>query len=1083
MNEPLSEEGLHALEQSGTIVVARGVRWGRIASFVALGILILFAVAIGVVWMRRVPIATHFLKGEFERRGVKASYHLDRVGFRTQEVSNLVIGDPNHPDLIARHALIQMRLKFDGNFQVYRVVARGVRLRGRLVHGKVSWGQIDRLLPPPSNKPFELPNIALDVADSSIALATPFGPVGLAAEGSGRLTGGFQGHISVDSPRLMPGKCAATNLHANLAVAVIGRRPRGEGPVTLDRFTCSVSRFDVVAPRFDAKASFNESFTSVNGGGRMAISQLTAGANGLAAFIGDITYKGPIADVHGQVKLSAQKSRMATIFADRTRLNGAYRLGIQAGTFAMLGNFAADSGALDPSMLAGVTQPLAAAAKTPIGPVATSIGNAISRITHNFNASGQIHVVNFPGGGAARIMSADLIGPGGARARVFGGSGVTYYWPASALRIDGNIEMGGGGLPTGRVSLNQPHAGAPMSGVAQLAAYAANGQRLTLTPIRFGPGPGGSTALSTVAQLDGPFPSGRVQALRLPIQGRIGRGGSFAFGTACAVVSFNYLQMSSFQFGATRLPVCPIGPAMISKQPGGGVITNARVNAPVLNGRIGSSPLHLAAAGGQLVGNRFGFNQVDMRLGKATSPVLFDAARLAGSFAGSDLRGNFGGAKATIGTVPLLLSDGSGTWMFRNRDLSVSSELTVSDRDANPRFYPLHSDDTHFTLAGDFVRATGTLKHPATGTPVTSVSIEHQLSTGDGHAMLNVPGLTFGPNLQPDELTRLTEGVIALVKGTVSGHGQINWSAGGKVTSTGDFSTASLDLAAPFGPVTGMKGNVHFSDLLGLTTPPGQVITVQSINPGILVENGVIRYQLLPNQLVKIQRGDWPFMGGRLILQETVLNFGHPSAKRLTFQVVGLDAHTFVQSLGFKELDATGTFDGVLPMIFDEAGGRIVGGRLDSRPGGGSLAYNGVVNKANLGTMGNIAFNALRDLRFKSMIIRLDGDLAGEFAARLAIDGAGIGQSNQTQRIIRSLLAKIPMRLNVNITGPFRSLIATAKSVSDPRQVISNVLPRPLEDVPGITTEVISQTEQKQQAQTPVNEQVNVAPPPKPTKR
>ncbi len=1066
-------------EESGAPIVVRGIRWGRIGSFFALGVLILFAIAIAIVWIQRRPIATHFLQGEFEKRGVTAGYHLDRIGFRTQEVSNLVIGDPKHPDLVARHALIQMRLKLDGNFQVYRVVARGVRLRGRLVHGRVSWGQIDRLLPPPTNKPFALPNIVLDIADSSIALATPFGPIGLAAEGSGRLTGGFKGWISVVSPRLMPGKCAATNLHANLAVAVIASRPHGEGPVTLDRFNCPTSRFDVVAPRFDAKASFNESFTSVDGSGRMAISTLTAGANGLAAFIGDLTYKGPLADVRGRVKLSAQKSRMATIYADRTRLDGAYRLGIRAGTFSMGGNFAADSAALDPSMLAGVTQPLAAAARTPIGPVATSIGNAISRTAHNFNTAGQIRVVNFPGGGAARITSADVIGPNGARARISGGSGVTYYWPASALRIDGNIELAGGGLPAGRISLSQPRAGAPMSGVADLAPYSAGGQRLALTPIRFGPGPGGSTALGTIAQLDGPFPNGRVQALRLPIQGRIGRGGSFAFGTACAVVSFNYFQMSSLQLGAARLPVCPIGPAIVSKQPGGSVMTSARFSAPVLNGRLGSSPLHLAAAGGQLVGNRFGFNQLGMRLGRPTSPIAFDAARLTGSFAGSDLRGNFGDAKATIGTVPLLLSDGSGTWLFHKQDLSVNASLTVSDRDANARFYPLRSGDTHLTIAGDYVRATGTLRHPATGTPVADVTIEHRLSADAGHALLDVPGLTFGTNLQPDELTRLTEGVIALVKGTISGLGRIDWNSTGKVTSTGDFSTANLDLAAPFGPVAGMKGTIHFNDLLNLTTPPGQVMTVQSINPGILVEDGVIHYQLLPNQLVRIERGEWPFMGGRLILEETVLNFARPTAKRLTFEVVGLDAHTFVQSLGFKELDATGTFDGVLPMIFDESGGRIVGGRLDSRPAGGSLAYNGVVNKADLGTMGNIAFNALRDLRFKSMIIRLDGDLAGEFAARLDIAGVGIGQSNQTQRIIRNLLAKLPLHLNVNITGPFRALIATAKSFYDPRQVISNVLPRPLDDVPGITTEVRRLEENQQQTQTPVNHQVNVAPPPK----
>jgi translocation and assembly module TamB len=229
---------------------------------------------------------------------------------------------------------------------------------------------------------------------------------------------------------------------------------------------------------------------------------------------------------------------------------------------------------------------------------------------------------------------------------------------------------------------------------------------------------------------------------------------------------------------------------------------------------------------------------------------------------------------------------------------------------------------------------------------------------------------------------------------------------------------------------------------------------------------------------VKVERGEWPFMGGRLILDETVLNFAHSSAKRLTFEVRGLDAHAFVQSLGFNGLDATGVFDGVLPMVFDENGGRIVGGRLDSRPGGGSLAYNGLVNKANLGTMGNIAFNALKDLRFKSMIIRLDGDLAGEFAARLSIDGVALGQSTQTQRIIRSLLAKLPIRLNVNITGPFRALIATAKSFNDPRQVIKDVLPRPLEDVPGITTEV-RKLEENQQQTPPTTGQVNVAPPPK----
>src|SRR5205085_2786525 len=345
------------------------------------------------------------------------------------------------------------------------------------------------------------------------------------------------------------------------AVAVVARRPQIDGPVTADSFACPVSRFVVGAPRFDAKASFNESFSSIDGSGRMAMTSLVAGANGLANFIGDISFKGALNDVSGGVKLSAQKSRMGTIFAERTRLNGRYHLNGKVGTFEMAGNYAADNAALAPSMFAGVTQPLAAAAKTPIGPVATTMANAFIRTARNFNSAGRITVVNFPGGGAARINEADVIGPGGARARVFGGSGVTYYWPSAGLRIDGNLETAGGGLPQARVSLSQPRAGAPMSGTADIAPYAAGGQRLSLATIRFGPGPGGSTALSTVAQLDGSFPGGRAKALRLPIEGQVGQGGSFAFGTSCAVVSFNYLQMSSLQLGSTRLPVCPVGRA------------------------------------------------------------------------------------------------------------------------------------------------------------------------------------------------------------------------------------------------------------------------------------------------------------------------------------------------------------------------------------------------------------------------------------------------------------------------------------------------------------------------------------------
>src|SRR4028119_820663 len=208
-----------ASEEEPIEVYVRRYRGRKAFMALGIGLLILLLVALAALWIARRPIATGFLEREFDRRGVQATYRLDRVGLRTQQVSNLVIGDPRRPDLTARFAQIQTRIKWNGSVEVYRVVARGVRRRGRLVKGKVSWGQIDRLLPPPTDKPFELPDFVLDVADSSISLATPFGPLGIALAGTGNLSGGFKGKVAAASPRLIPGRCHIPNRRANRAVA------------------------------------------------------------------------------------------------------------------------------------------------------------------------------------------------------------------------------------------------------------------------------------------------------------------------------------------------------------------------------------------------------------------------------------------------------------------------------------------------------------------------------------------------------------------------------------------------------------------------------------------------------------------------------------------------------------------------------------------------------------------------------------------------------------------------------------------------------------------------------------------------
>jgi hypothetical protein len=113
------------------------------------------------------------------------------------------------------------------------------------------------------------------------------------------------------------------------------------------------------------------------------------------------------------------------------------------------------------------------------------------------------------------------------------------------------------------------------------------------------------------------------------------------------------------------------------------------------------------------------------------------------------------------------------------------------------------------------------------------------------------------------------------------------------------------------------------------------------------------------------------------------------------------------------------------------------------------------------------------------MIIRLDGDLAGEFATRVTINQIALGgEGSFAAGLVRSAFRNVPLKLNLNVNGPFRALINMSKGFRDPRQVIAPVLPFPI-DSPSLnvtTRRIEKQTDQTQQPTTPTEQR-----PPQPT--
>lgn len=992
---------------------------------VVCGIVLLVA---ALVWTQRRPIADNMVRRELEKREVTARYRVAEIGLGRQRLVDVVLGDPRAPDLVADWVEVDTDVSLNGAKIVGARVGQA-RLRATLrPDGTVSFGQIDRLLPPPSGKPFALPDFTVALDDGRIRLATPYGVIGAKLAGRGNLANGFTGKLAAVSERLSLNGCGVDRLAANLSLRTASSGPSLSGPVRARAAECGDVR--VVGPVVQAEAQLSPAFDRWHGRAEVAAERIAAPRTQVAALSGTIGFDGRARGTTGTLDLASGDFVLPELAGKGLSIAGRYAVGSVP---AFDGRIGARGARLSPAMIARIARSADAAAGTPVAPLATAAMEAAARAARRFDVSAEVAARPL----AARIDRLAFVAASGARATLR--DGPVRWVSGKGATLNGTLAMGGGGLPVASVRLSHAGPGFPVDGTATVAPYAAGGARLALAPVRFRTDGSGATRVETRAELSGPFSGGRIDRLALPIDARWDGGGRLVVNGGCVPVAFDRLRVSELTLDPARLRLCATDGGMVrlaNGRVGGGIATGATR----LTGTLGGTPVTLAAAGGRFgLGDLgFAFDDVETRLGSPDRISVLDLGTLTGRVANGVVAGRFDRGEGRIGNVPLLIREASGDWRLAGGVLSLDGDVGVRDADPQPRFEPLRSDDFHLTLSGNDIRAGGTLLHPAKGVKVADVTIVHDLATGRGNTVLAVPGIAFGDSFQPNELTRLTFGVVADVKGTVSGRGDIAWTPEG-VTSTGTFRTADTDLAAAFGPVTGLAGEIRFTDLLGLVTAPGQVATIAEVNPGIAVTDGAVRYRLIEGMRVQIEGGRWPLGGGEMVLEPTILDFAEDQERRMTFRVTGVDGGLFLQQFDFDNLNASGVFDGVLPMIFDADGGRIEGGRLQSR-GGGNLSYVGEVTKEDVGFWGNLAFQALKSMNYRRLAIELDGPLAGEMLTAIRFAGVSQGKGTYSNFLIRRL-AKLPLVFNVRIKAPFRQLIDSVQSYYDPKRLIERNLP------------------------------------------
>ena len=1018
------------------------------------------ALILVALWTQRAPIAENFIGRELNRRGVQASYDLRAVGLRTQRIDNIVLGDRADPDLTARS--VEVDIAFAGlSPHVAAVRATGVRLRGSYRDGVLRLGELDKFRDPTSKAPFSLPDILIAVRDARLQMDTDAGMIGMEIEGEGNLRSGFRGNLAAAMPKAGLSGCTLADMTAKLQLAMRDGRPHLSGPARATALACRDSATAFAQPQAEVDLSLGKALDRWTGRVRLGGEALKSGEILLAEPVAQIDFDGTAAGTGGRARMDVAALSAAGAMAGRSEIVGGWHVG--KGIAKVQGRLAAHQLRLsgrDP--LGGLRR---SAAGTPLAPLAVRIADAVRRAGEDNVLQTNLAFAQQGRGGSIVLTGTRFHARSGARADIPGDGRVTIVWPGKGgapieWALDGSVTADGGGLPKAALRLAR-RPGGGFGGQLFVDPYAAGDARLALEPVRFFAGPAGDTRFSTEIRLDGPLSGGRLRGLVAPVEGRLSPGGDIAINPRCVPLSLVEARYGGFSVGRTRQTLCPIGKGPLFSAGPAGIRGGAEIRNLLLVGRSGESLMRLTADRARIALGKDGFAlaRAELTIGPDASPVRLAAGTLTGMMSARGLGGRLTGAEGKIGSVPLIVEHGAGDWRFAGGALKLAAAMTVRDAQTPGRFEPLSVPDFALTLKNGRIAATGTMRAPRNDGLVAQADIAHDLGNGRGRADLSVPGLVFGQSLQPKDVTGLASGVVENVSATVTGEGHIRWT-GSAVSSDGIFRTDKANLAAAFGPVEGLSGELRFTDLLGLVSAPGQELRIKIVNPGVEVRDGVVRYRLEPGQKVHFEGGGWPFSGGQLVLLPTTMDFSADVDRYLTFRVIGLDAGAFIQAMDLKNISATGTFDGILPLIFNAQGGRVTGGVLTARQQGmpplimpegvlptipcdpnrqsGTLSYVGPVSNEQLGMMGRLAFDALKNLQYKCLTILMDGALDGEMVTNVVFNGVNRGTIGNVPAGLARNFTGLPFLFNVRIAAPFRGLLGTAKSFVDPSTLIQN---------------------------------------------
>ncbi len=243
---------------------------------------------------------------------------------------------------------------------------------------------------------------------------------------------------------------------------------------------------------------------------------------------------------------------------------------------------------------------------------------------------------------------------------------------------------------------------------------------------------------------------------------------------------------------------------------------------------------------------------------------------------------------------------------------------------------------------------------------------------------------------------RVVDLVPAAAEFGVQAHGQIEARGRGSVAPGAidmriEAALRDVGITTEAATLEGLNGALVLHGPDPLVTDGEQLISIAQADVGVPLRNGLVRFSLLPDNVLDVTSATFRMLGGEIRAGLTV-TLGDALSADLVLVALSLDLGQILARVDLEGLSGSGTLSGAIPLRIRGDDIQVLDAVLLGDPEGGRIRYQpsaeaGAVAKSQADTLG-LAVDALRDLHWTSLEVKLSGDARGPMVAHVHVRGS-----------------------------------------------------------------------------------------------